>query len=253
MAKLEIELSEYDAMREARKAAEARVEELKQENKDLRNSSKVIIRRETKHLVMTVNENDLAHEILERLRRGIHVNSIGIVERVRESRVMEYPTPDELARVCISAWQNAPKKYSTINPTSDIDLPSKTDTLVGFEDIRMNVENMFKEQFQQEQKDAIELLHKERAEYEKKRSQISKELAREFRAEYESQFEALNKELEKQKAECKVKDEIISDLNKQIIELSKSQEVKVKEAEEKVRQAQEELAKIKGHKPWWRR
>ena len=45
MAKLEIELSEYDAMREARKAAEARVEELKQENKDLRNSSKVIIRR----------------------------------------------------------------------------------------------------------------------------------------------------------------------------------------------------------------
>ena len=36
MAKLEIELSEYDAMREARKAAEARVEELKQENKDLK-------------------------------------------------------------------------------------------------------------------------------------------------------------------------------------------------------------------------
>ena len=250
MAKLEIELSEYDAMREARRNAEARVEELKQENKDLRTSSKVIIRRETKHLVMMVNESDLANEILERLRHAISMSHIGMARHPWE---IEYPTPDKLAKICISAWHNVPKKYSTIAPTSDIDLPSKTDTLVGFEDIRMNVENIFKEQFQEEQKNAIEQLRNERAEYEKKRSQVSKELAKEFRAEYESQLEALNKELEKQKAECKVKDEIISDLNKQIIELSKSQEVKVKEAEEKVRQAQEELAKIKGHKPWWRR
>ena len=226
MAKLEIELSEYDAMREARKAAEARVEELKQENKDLRGSSKVIIRRETKYLSPNIDNTELLYAIERKLP-------------VKYWNEVSYMT---LASICASALKEVPKHYSAIIPM-DVDLPAKTDTLVGFEDIRLKVEDIFKEQFEEEHKQALAQLQSEKENYEKKRAQISEKLTKEF----EVKINSLKEESERLKKDN-------DDLFKKLTEASKSHEEKLAEAEKKVREAQEELSKLQGRKKhWWQK
>lgn len=252
MAKLEIELSEYDAMREARKAAEARVEELKQENKDLKGSSKVIIRREVQHLVPKVEERELTNRILYQIKEMIQVKRMSASIRKRYDPLLgvSYPTldlsPEELAQICVRCWNEGNKHY-VVATAMDTEMPSKTDTLVGFEDIRLKVEEILKEQIQQEHKAAVDSLNSERESYEKKRAQVSEKLAKEFEAEYRAKMDSLEEEVKRLRKDN-------DDLYKRLTEASKSHEEKLAEAEEKVREAQEELMKLQGKKKhWWQK
>lgn len=243
MAKLEIELSEYDAMREARKTAEARVEELKQENKELRNSSKVILRRETKYMITQVDKMELAEIIKLYLEREFFSN-IDIGQRF--PIIYEHLTPEALAEICIKAWKRTPKTNHPIS-TIDTNFPTKSDTLIGFEDIRLQVENMFKEQFEEEHKKALEKLQSEIDSCKKERIELSEKLTKEFEATYKSKISSLEKESNK------LKEENIK-LSEKLKEASKSHEEKLAEAERKVQEAQEELIKLQGKKKhWWQK
>jgi hypothetical protein len=251
MAKLEIELSEYDAMREARKAAEARVEELKQENKDLRSSSKVIIRREIQHLIPRVEEGELTDRILYQIKKTIQVKGMsGGVRKGYPYINVSYPaldlSPVELAQICVRCWNEGNKHYA-VATSMDTEMPSRTDTLVGFEDIRLKVEEMLKEQIQQEHKTAVDSLNSERDSYKKRRTQLSEELIKEYEAKYRANIEALkkrNEELEKQ----------LEETEKQLKEASKSNEEKLAELQAAADKAEEELRKFLGKKKcWWRK
>lgn len=252
MAKLEIELSEYDAMREARKAAEARVEELKQENKDLRGSSKVIIRREVQHLVPKVEERELTNRILYQIKEMIQVKRMSASIRKSYDPLLgvSYPTldlsPEELAQICVRCWNEGNKHY-VVATAMDTEMPSKTDTLVGFEDIRLKVEEIMKEQIQQEHRAAVDSLNSERDSYEKRRAQLSEKLTKEYEAEYRTNIEALkkrNEDLEKQ----------LEEIEKQLKEASKSHEEKLAELQAAADKAEEELRKFLGKKKcWWRK
>lgn len=253
MAKLEIELSEYDAMREAKKAAEARVEELKQENQELKASAKVVLRRETKYLVSNFSTSELEEAIRNRVsiqlsRSRIHSQAFSrhIPDPFElDASASPMIAPENLVGICLDALRSVPKKYTTASP-SDVNLPYKSDTLIGFEDIRQKVEDQFKEQFEREHQEAMDGLEKQRASYIEKEKDLSSKLASEYEDKYRAKINLLEEK-------CKEKDEENIKLLKQISELSKSQEQKVREAEEKVREAEEELARVKGKKSFWRR
>jgi len=249
MAKLEIELSEYDAMREARKAAEARVEELKQENKDLKGSSKVIIRREVQHLIPRVEEREVTNRILYQIRERMQVKA-NFRRSYNPSLGIYHPTldlsPEELAQICVHCWNESNKHYA-VATAMDTEMPSRTDTLVGFEDIRLKVEEILKEQIQQEHKAAVDSLNSEREDYEKKRAQVSEKLTKEFEAEYRAKMDSLEEEVKRLRKDN-------NDLYKRLTEASKSHEEKLAEAERKVQEAEKELRELQGKKKhWWQK
>ena len=252
MAKLEIELSEYVAMREARKAAEARVEELKQENKDLRGSSKVIIRREVQHLVPRVEERELINRILYQIKESIQIKRVSASIRKRYDPILgvSYPTldlsPEELAQICVRCWNEGNKHYD-VATAMDTEMPSRTDTLVGFEDIRLKVEEILKEQIQQEHKAAVDSLNSERDSYEKRRAQLSEKLTKEYEAEYRAKMDSLEEEVKRLRKDN-------DDLYKRLTEASKSHEEKLAELQAAADKAEEELRKFLGKKKcWWRK
>lgn len=231
MAKLEIELSEYDAMREARKAAETRVAELQEELKDLKKGSKVILRRETKYLAECFDTSKLEEIITQQLKEAQYRRTYCGGAPLNIQRTVE---------ICIDSLTKVRKEFLPISTTKSF--PTESDTLIGFEDVRIKVESMFKEQFKEEHRKALEALKSEKDAYTVKYNQIHEELFQEFK-ETINNLEEKNKKLEKEN----------NSLKEQLEKASRSTEEKIAEAEAKVKAAQEELANLKGKKHWWKK
>lgn len=232
MAKLEIELSEYDAMREARKAAETRVVELQEELKDLKKGAKVILRKETAYVGITFDTTRFEQALRKKLEQATYGATFEGKPRLNIPMV---------AALCIRTWEELPKEY-TRNTLASEKYPTHSDTLIGFEDIRMKVEDMFKEQFKEEHRKALEALKSEKDAYKVKYNQIHEELSQEFKEIIDTLKEKSLKLVEENNA---LKDELK--------EASKSTEEKIAKAEAKVKAAQEELTRLKGKKPWWKK
>jgi predicted nucleic acid-binding Zn-ribbon protein len=232
MAKLEIELSEYDAMREARRAAETRVTELQEEIRDLKKGSKVILRRETEYLCLAYD----TIQFEQTLRKRIEQAPYGITFEGRPRLNLSM-----IATLCIKTLEELPKKYlRQISPSEEY--PTCSDTLIGFEDIRLKVEDIFKEEFKRKHQQALNDLQLEKDKYTEEYSQIQEKLSKEFKEIIENLQEKVKGLTEEN-----------SSLKEQLEKASKSTEEKIAEAEAKVKAAQEELASLKGKKHWWQK
>ena len=232
MAKLEIELSEYDAMREARKAAETRVTELQEEIRDLKKGSKVILRRETEYLCLTYDTIQFEQALRNKLEQVSYSATYEGRPRLNLSMI---------ATLCIKTWEELPKKHIKQISSSE-KFPTCSDTLIGFEDIRLKVEDMFKEEFKRKHQQALNDLQLEKDKYTKEYNQIQEKLSKEFK-----------KTIENLQEKVKGLKEENSSLKKQLEVASKSTEEKIAEAEARVKAAQEELASLKGKKHWWQK
>lgn len=221
MSILQIDLSEYDAMRKSLKDAENRIEELKEENKDLKKSSKIIFRREVEYLSPMIDMYKFGQAIKNEIQSyeysGLRLN----IER--------------LAAICIEVWKKFPKEYSKVVPTTE-KVPMQSDTLIGFDDVRLKIEEMFKEQFTKEHQQAIRELNLEKDTYKTKYNSIYDEISGKFK----STIKRLKEENNKLKEELK-----------ESKEANKDNEVKLAESEEKVKELQEELNKLKTKKKHW--
>lgn len=219
MAMVQVDLSEYDMLREAKNKAETRVKELEDEIKGLKDKSRVII--QTRYKVRTYSYN--MQEIASKLKRKINIESyvsIDDVERILQESKIDY--------------------YGTVtNPPDD-----NSSQLIGFDDVRVMVENKYKK----EMEEAIKNYKDSEEDYNKLKNSVYDD-AREYYQDSIKRVQGINSELKKEKEEIiKTKDAEIKELQYKIAELSRSKEEKIAELMNTINEAQAKLEELTGPK-----
>lgn len=243
MAVVNIDLSEYDMLREAKLKAEKTIEKLEQEMKDLKSSSKIILRREHTYLAPMWDERDLEYELQNRLRHFINYRTCeSVFDRYDEIGIKQ------LSAALESSFKAIRKQYRPVHPSTlkEETLPEKSDTLIGFEDIRLTVENLFKDQFKAEQESKLDDLKRQTERLKAKEKSLREELAAEYKEAIEDQKKKIKEAQEKHTA---LLDEI-SSLKSKIRELSMSNEEKLSIALKNLEEAKKEVERLKANKRW---
>lgn len=243
MAVVNIDLSEYDMLREAKLKAEKTIEKLEQEMKDLKSSSKIILRREHTYLTPIWDERELECELQNRLRHFFcNFRYYDPIERGSDTEMRQ------LTAALASSFRAIKKQYKAVNPHTleESTLPEKSDTLIGFEDIRLTVENLFKDQFKAEQESKLEDLKRQMERLKAKEKSLREELT----AEYKEAIEDQKKKIEKAEEKNTELLAEISSLKSKIRELSMSNKEKLNIALMRLEEAKQEVAQLRATKRW---
>lgn len=276
MAKLEIELSEFDALRDAKNKAENDLIELKQSHKeeisdlkgtikDLEKKSRVIIKHENKYFYKTKIDKEIIRDLKDAIFSKMGHSTIYYLEfnRMIERGYNFYQMFDK----CIDMIVNEINDIC-IKTTSDM-IPAfsehdESDQYIGFDDIKLEVERELKDQYINNQKKIKENLEQQIKNYEEKYQRIDADVKSKYNSEIRilenklnSSQEEINKLNEAHKEEAdKLKEshkEEVDKLKEELKEAQKTQEEKILEAEEKLKEAQEALNKLtnKSNKKWY--
>lgn len=243
MAVVNIDLSEYDMLREAKLKAEKTIEKLEQEMKDLKSSSKIILRREHTYLAPMWDERDLEYELQNRLRHFINYRTCeSVFDRYDEIGIKQ------LSAALESSFKAIRKQYKPVHPSTlkEETLPERSDTLIGFEDIRLNVENLIKEEYNGKLESQLEDLRRQQEKLKAKEKSIREEL----RGDFLERIEESKKELKDALQENKELTAKIADLKAQIKGLSMSNEEKLSIALKNLEEAKKEVERLKAKRRW---
>lgn len=219
MAMVQVDLSEYDMLREAKDKAEKRVKELEEDIKGLKDKSRVIIHTKYKVKSNPINISAAARTI------------------VNMSRYLPYLSIEDVEKVLISS-----KKI--IYTDIDTDSTNESEQLIGFDDVRVMVENKYKKELE----DAINYYRESEESYHKLKDSAYDEVRKDYEDSIKKN-ESINAKLKEEKKEIiKTKDAKIKELQDKIAELSKSKEEKVAELTAIIEDAQKRLEEIYGLK-----
>lgn len=218
MAVVNVDLSEYDMIRESEKNAKRELAELKKELQSLKDNSSCVVKTRVYH--DTINVNRLAEQVKSMMKNVLWESPYlcGCTNQVSDA-----------IKNCINSvlQQNVNQRtYFTEDPMQI--------EVVGFETMRNQVESILREQYEKSWQTKIELADQKLNEYYEKIDSIENVLNQKF-----------NKKLSANEDEIKsLKDELLSkDL--EIKELSKSTEVRIAEAQQRVDLAMGELNRLK--------
>lgn len=219
MAMVQVDLSEYDMLREAKNKAEKRVEELESDIKGLKDKSRVIIQTRYKIRTYSYNIQEIASRLMKKINFESYI-SIDDVERILQESKIDY-------------------SGTVINPPDD-----NSSQFIGFDDVRVMVENEYKK----EMEDAIKNYKESEEEYHKLKNSVYDE-ARKYYEDSIKRAQGINSELKEEKEEIiKTKDAEIKALQDKIAELSRSKEEKVAELMNTINEAQAKLEELTGPK-----
>lgn len=275
MAKVEIELSEFDAVRNARDKAENELKEIKQTHKeeiadlkktikDLANKSRVIIKHENKYFskigidkeTLKNMKNNLKHSLLWGdldLYKLLRMDSMYMSNEQRMDRVA-----DAIVNQSINGdFKQAPKEMIPLFSEH-----GEPDQYIGFDDIKLEVEKELKDQYINNQKKIQENLEQQIKNYEDKYQRVDADVKSKYDSvireiedklnssqEYaeklnETHKEEVDKLKETHKEEVDKLNEDIDKLKDELKEAQKTQEEKILDAEEKLKEAQDLLKKL---------
>lgn len=261
-AEVRIGLSEFEAIKDAKKKAEEELKEAKQTHKeeisdlkstikDLENKSRVIIKHKDKYFCRTA----LDEEILKKLKWNLQCscnretsNLIDMVYLWNRENYGAYQILDksvdivagELRNIFVEATEKVIPLYSE---------HGEPDQYIGFDDIKLEVERELKDQYINNQKKIQEKLEQQIKDYEDKYQNVDEEL----QTKYDERIRVLEGNLINSKEEVDKLNEDIEFLQKELKEAQKTQEEKILDAEEKLKEAQELLKKLTNNprKKWW--
>lgn len=240
MAKLEIELSEYDMMREAKSKAEARVSELTKEVEKLKdNSSNVVVR--NRYYLPQLDYDSAAAGILKDAYRLVEQSTHGYLL----SR--SYCTPDfmfskpegtgDLAEIIKRHLKNM------LNLRASYYEDAVVSEIRGFDDVVSSVRNKIEDEYRQTMENRKHELEESKQAYDKRACKVQ-EAVKAAETALAEKYEKDIKELkEKYEKDIKLRDTNIAILEEKNSDLSKTSEQRLAEALDKLHKAQEEVAK----------
>lgn len=238
MAMVQVELSEYDMLREAKKKAEEEVKELKETIKGLENKSRVILT--TEYIYPDIDKSGLYNDIdnlIERAKRYDRLNS-----DIRFSFSSYFNIPREIDSILQS-------NIKVDNSNYDAYIHKKNSSqYIGFEDVKAKVEAHYKKEIDK----AIADYKEAEEDYHKLRDSVEESV----REGYENEINRLKEEQKKvleynKKKLYKLEEEKNTEINKlkdKIAELSKSKEEKISELMATIKEAQAKLEELSGTK-----
>lgn len=234
MAMVQVDLSEYDMLREAKKKAEKEVEELKETVKGLEDKSRVILT--TEYVYPTINKNGLYNDIYNLIEKSKMYDKLN--PELRFSMRGHYDIPREIDSVLHYNIKVEGRSY-------DLDMSKRASSqYIGFEDIKAKVEEHYKKDLDK----AIADYKEAEEDYHKLRDSVE-EFVREG---YENEINRLKEEQKKvleynKKRLSKLEEEKNTEINKlkdKITELSKSKEEKISELMATIKEAQAKLEEL---------
>jgi len=257
MAQVNVDLSEYDMLRESKAKAEKELEEVKKELEGLKKHSSCVVK--TRRYLPNLDVQKAARIAAEsymaklksiRFRDDYEYSYMPFSERDTREAAFRFALPSnpftgasaDFIKLVTSYMESSIKegireahsdkeRYSNSGYIEDVSLTE----VIGFEDVRIEVENTLKEQYVLSMEEKKFELDRKITEYSNKLKKVTDEVE----AQYKEQVLELKQEiakLEKDKEELK----------KDLAEAKKTKEDKIAEAEEKVRLALQELEAIKG-------
>lgn len=152
------------------------------------------------------------------------------------SRYSPYLSIEDVEKVLISS--------KIIHTDIDTDSTNESEQLIGFDDVRVMVENKYKKELE----DAINHYRESEESYHKLKDSVYDEVRKDYEDSIKKN-ESINAKLKEEKKEIiKTKDAKIKELQDKIAELSKSKEEKIAELTAIIEDAQKRLEEIYGLK-----
>jgi predicted nucleic acid-binding Zn-ribbon protein len=276
MAKVEIELSEFDAVRNARDKAENELKELKQSHKEevseLKNNIKeiekrarVIIKHKDKYFYKTAFDTDTIRKIKDKITNEIFSGRLEFDYLFRDRSIGNYDRMSQIADIIIDKINDSDFIQLSENEIKKMFSENgDPDQYIGFDDIKLEVERELKDQYINNQKKIQENLEQQIKDYEDKYQKVDEELRSKHSSRIKSLEDKLNnsqeelddlKEAHKEEVN-KLKEthkEEVDKLKEELKEAQKTQAEKILDAEEKLKEAQEVLKKLTNipSKKWW--
>ena len=265
MAKVEIELSEFDAVRNARDKAENELKELKQSHKEevseLKNNireiekrARVIIKHDNKYFYKTAFNDDTIHKIKNRISNEIFSGRLDFDYIFRDRSKGYYDRMSQIADVIIDEINNGEYIQASDVEVKEIYSENREpDQYVGFDDIKLKVEKDLEDYYINNQKKIQEKLEQQIKDYEDKYQKVDEELRSKHSGKIKTLEDKLNssqEEVDKLKESHK---EEVDKLKEELKEAQKTQAEKILDAEEKLKEAQEVLKKLTNipRKKWY--
>ena len=217
MAVVNVDLSEYDALRESEREAKQRIKKLEAELEGLKSGDKAII--VSKRYDKKFNPIDIASSVVKVM------NSLAdpfVRYRIREDMIV--PLQNALSTVL--------SRYNEIATENSYYLTESTTEIKGFDDIRMTIENKFRQDSKRNIDDLKNSLKEAQEKYINKYNSVYKEASKRADEEYKAIISDLRETVKARDTE--VDDLIIkvSNLNK---ELEKTKEkLSITEEEKKM-------------------
>ena len=217
MAVVNVDLSEYDALRESEREAKQRIKKLEAELEGLKSGDKAII--VSKRYDKKFNPIDIASSVVK------FMNSLAdpfVRYRIREDMII--PLQNALSTVL--------SRYNEIATENSYYLTESTTEIKGFDDIRMTIENKFRQDSKRDIDDLKNSLKEAQEKYINKYNSVYKEASKRADEEYKAIISDLRESVKARDTE--VDDLIIkvSNLNK---ELEKTKEkLSITEEEKKM-------------------
>lgn len=222
MAMLNIDLSEYDMMRETKARLEKQLAEKEDIIKGLESRSRVVIKTDT--VVKNLNLDSLRSVLIQEMFGSfIYSQYEHYVPYI--NKIVPY----------IVGILKSPEKYGLLR--EDYVTVGCSSQYVGFDDVRDTIEKSYAERFQREIDEERECYIKKRKEYEATKKEILSEIEEDHRSVIRNLKTKHKVQIKAFEDEKTVLENEISDLKSQIAQLNKSTEEKVKEAEETMNKA----------------
>ena len=202
MAKLEIELSEFDALRDAKNKAENDLKELKQSHKeeisDLKNTikdiekrSRVIVKHKDRYFYRTAFDRETIKSLKNNLKFDIQYGRLNIGRILNDQYLNGFDKVSTIVDIIVEKIN----KCNFIEVSDEIEElfseNGEPDQYIGFEDIKLEVEKELKDQYINNQKKLQENLEQQIKKYEEKYELLEADV----HSQYNSQIRILEDKL----------------------------------------------------------
>lgn len=234
MAMVQVDLSEYDMLREAKNKAEEEVKELKETLKGLKDKSRVILT--TQYVYPKVNYEKLHSAILNLIETAKDRDNFRDYPRYSMQFNHNLHSELDIAIRQYIKFDNMPYSIDAGNYSSS--------QYIGFEDVKAKVEEHYKKDIDK----VIANYKKSEEDYHKLEDSVEKRI----KEMYSNTIDKLKNDkkmlITKHEESIKAKDEEIKVLQDKIAELSKSKEERIAELMTTINEAQSKLEKLSGTK-----
>lgn len=243
MALVQVDLSEYDMLREMKNKAEKELEEVKEQLKSLKDNSSCVVK--TRYYMPRLDVQLATKHAVQQILSGYKTRAMNLSPFYYPGRdwqkIRLEDIQSDLEKAISYGFREANKDaiHNLYNPKSNYVEDGVTCEVIGFDSIRAEVQAALKDEYEfaiTQKKNELEFKIND---YNKKLASVRKEMEKE----YQARIDKLEKDLVTTETTY---DKKIKKLEAQLKEARKSQEEKVAEAEEKVRLALQELEAVRG-------
>lgn len=225
MAMVQVDLSEYDMLREAKRKAEEEVSELKKTIRGLKDKSRVVLT--TQYIYPRINHDEIRSSLIQLIKAAKEVYDYGDPSiSAQLNNLTIYNTVDNILKSNI--------KFNDI-PYNPSNRGYSSSQYIGFEDVKAKVEAHYKKDIDK----AIADYKESEETYHRLEDSVEKSVKERY-------SNTINKLKEDNKLLIDKYEKDIKVLRDKVAELSKSKEEKIAELMKTINEAKEEIRKLSG-------